>query len=168
MNDQAPRVITIPAGTGATTLRVLNDLITFTLRGEQTQRAFSLFFDQVPPGGGVPAHTQRGQETFIMFDGELEFSAPDGTAPHTFTATRGTVIHVPEGVAHAYRNTSTAPATFFVIFAPTGASERFFEQLGVPVTGPDHLPLFAPPDPLVLQGLLEKLGIRIVTPSSQD
>jgi hypothetical protein len=45
MNDQAPRVITIPAGTGTTTLRVIHDLITFTLCGDQTQRAFSLFFD---------------------------------------------------------------------------------------------------------------------------
>jgi mannose-6-phosphate isomerase-like protein (cupin superfamily) len=168
MNDQAPRVITIPAGTGTTTLRVIHDLITFTLCGDQTQRAFSLFFDQVPPGGGVPAHTQRGQESFIMFDGELEFSVQDGTTRHTFTATRGTVIHVPEGAAHAYRNASTAPASFFVIFAPSGSSERFFERLGVPVRGPDNLPSFAPPDPKVLQALLEELGIRIVSSSPQD
>ena len=164
MNDQAPRVITIPAGAGTPTLRVLGDLITFTLRGDQTRRAFSLFFDQVPPGGEVPAHTQQGQETFIIFEGELEFSAQDGTTLETFTAGRGTVIHVPEGAAHGYRNVSTAPAAFFVIFTPSGASERFFERLGVPTSGPDHLPSFAPPDPQVLAALLEELGIRIVSP----
>lgn len=168
LDDQAPQAITVPAGTGAATLRMLGDLITFTLSGKQTQRAFSLFFNQVPPGAGVPAHTQLGQETFIMFEGELEFSFPDGTATHTFTATRGAVIHIPEGVAHGYQNTSSASAAFFVIFAPSGMSERFFGELGVPVTGPDHLPLFAPPDPQVLARLAKEVGLRSVPPAPQS
>jgi quercetin dioxygenase-like cupin family protein len=163
MNDQGP-VIAIP--TEGRTLRVFNDLITIKLRGTQTQRAFSLFFVQVLPGGGVRRHTQLGQETFILFEGELEFSLQDGPTLTTFTATPGTVIHVPEGVAHGYRNASEAPAAFFVFFTPSG-SERFFERLGVPVTDPNHLPAFAFPDPASLGALLEEFGVRIVSPLSQ-
>jgi len=165
MTDQASRGIAVPAGSGRT-VRVLDDVLTVKLGGDQTHHAFSLFFDRVLPGGGVPAHVQQGQETFILFEGELEFSIGDGTALSTFTAARGTVIHIPEGVAHAYRNASGERAAFFVIFTPAGASERFFERLGVPVLDPERPPAFGSPDPQGLLALLEEFGIRIVPPFS--
>ena len=149
-----------PAGEGPS-FRVLSDVMMFKLTGAQTQNAFFLCFDQVPPGGGVNLHKQAGQETFLVFEGELEFctlSEPDGERV-IFTASRGDVIHVNEDVPHAYRNTTNVPASMFIFFTPAGA-ERFFQKLGSPTAESDEkVPSLSPE---LFRDLLRQYGVQLV------
>ncbi len=71
-------------------------------------------------------------------------------------------MHIPEGVAHDYRNVSEAPAAMLVLFMPAGQAEHFFAQLGVPVTDRTKPPPPALPDPVLLQKLLKNSQVQIV------
>lgn len=153
-------LILCPAGEGAS-FRVLSDVMTFKLTGAQTQDALFLCFDQVPPGGGVTMHKQAGQETFLVFEGELEFctlSEPDGERV-IFTASRGDVVHVNEYIPHAYRNTTEVSASMFIFFTPAGA-EQFFQKLGSPIMDSD---VKAPSlSPELFRDLLQQYGVQLV------
>lgn len=167
MSNYKPSVTVTSAQQGRT-FRVINDLITFTLGSAQTGGAFSLLFDQVLPQGGVPMHAQTGQETFIIFDGKLEFSFQEDQGTTSVTATRGMVVHIPSGVGHAYSNKGATSAFLFVLFTPTGTTEHFFERLGVPVTDGEHLPPFVTPDPASLLALFEEFQVRLVDPEGLE
>jgi quercetin dioxygenase-like cupin family protein len=160
MDDQTLYGTAVRPGEGRT-WQVLNDRVTVKLGSAQTQGAFALFFDQVPPGGKVPTHSHGGQETFMMVEGELQFRIQQGAALNAVTATVGTVIHIPAGAAHDYRNVSAATAAFFVLFTPAGASERFFERLGVPVPGPDDPPAQTQPEVAIPAALMEEFGVHL-------
>ena len=165
MSHQEQHLTYIPLEEGRT-FRVLSDIMTFKLGRADTQGAFFLCFDQVPPQGGAAMHRQQGQETFVIFEGELEFSTQDESETSTFTASRGAVVHVPAGIAHAYANISTVPASMLVIFTPAGLTERFFEQIGIPVTDRGNLPPPAFPDPERVQTLLQEHQVQLVMPPS--
>lgn len=166
MSEQGqPHLIFLPTlEEGAETYRVLSDLMTFKLSGTHTRGTFFLCFNQVPPQGGAGMHRQKGEETFIIWEGELEFSTQHENTITTFTASRGAIIHVPQGVAHGYRNTNDAPASMLVIFAPAGKAEQFFRTLGVPVADHTHAPLPTPPDLEALQALLQEHQVELVAP----
>ncbi len=144
--------------------RVLTDLITFKLGGSDTQGTFFLIFDKVEPQGGVAMHRQSGQETFIIFEGELKFTIQQNDEVSTFTASRGAVVHVPAGVAHAYNNTSTSPTSMFVLFTPAGKTEQFFERFGVPVTDEHMIPSPVIPDAETLRIMQQEYNIQLVPP----
>ena len=165
-SQQPPRVVVATARAGQT-VRVLDDLVTFTVTGSQTEGAFSLLFDQVLPQGSVPMHTQTGQETFIIFQGQLQFCIQDNGQMSTFTADRGTVIHIPAGVPHSYTNLTTSSASMFVLFTPSGKTERFFKRLGVEVTDPGHVPPFVMPPPETLAAVFEEFQVQLVPPPPQ-
>lgn len=168
MDHSTQPLIVLPPEEGQT-FRVLSDLMTFKLVSKQTQNAFFLCFSHVPPQSGVAMHKQAGQETFIIFEGEVEFSTLSEEKIVTFPAPRGTVVHIPEQAPHAYRNVSDAPASMFVLFAPGGA-ERFFQQLGVPVTDQTAVQASprAPFDPELLQKLSLRYGVQLVVPPSDE
>ena len=159
-------MIVLPPEFGQT-FRVVTDLMTFKLTSTQTQNAFFLCFHDVPPQSGVDMHTQAGQETFIVFDGELEFSTLKDEEVVKYAASRGAVIHVPEGIPHKYQNTSADPASMVVLFTPGGA-ERFFERVGVPIG--DHTQASAPlsPDPEEVEKLLRQYKVRLVAPPPES
>lgn len=158
-------VSVIASGQGRT-FRVFDDLLTFSLTSEQTGGAFSLIFDRLLPGGSVPTHSQKGMETFIVLEGQVEFVLQEekGGALVTYTAGPGSVIHVPQFLGHGYRNPTSAPAALFVIFTPGEGAERFFEKIGVSVPDPKAPPPFTFPEPDVLQQLMREYGIRHVAP----
>lgn len=161
MDHAAQPMIVLPPEEGET-FRVLSDLMTFKLVSEQTQQAFFLCFSHVPPQSEVAMHKQVGQETFIIFEGELEFSTLSEDKITTFAAPRGTVIHIPEWTPHAYKNASPAPASMFVLFTPGGA-EKFFQRLGTPIT--DQTPTRTPRalDPDLLNKLSRQYGVQLVS-----
>ena len=163
-----PRVTVATTATGQT-VRVLDDLVTFALSGSQTAGAFTLLFDRVLPGGAVPLHAQTGQETFILIEGQLEFSVQeDGEGQvSSFTAERGTVVHVPEGVPHSYTNPTASPALMFVLFTPAGKTRQFFERLGVPVADPANPPPFVMPEPDALAAIFAEFEVRLAPPPAR-
>lgn len=163
MNNQEQHVTFMHLEEGRK-FRVLTDLITFKLGGSDTQGTFFLIFDKVEPQGGVAMHRQSGQETFIIFEGELKFTIQQNDEVSTFTASRGAVVHVPAGVAHAYNNTSTSPTSMFVLFTPAGKTEQFFERFGVPVTDEHMIPSPVIPDAETLRIMQQEYNIQLVPP----
>jgi mannose-6-phosphate isomerase-like protein (cupin superfamily) len=118
-------------------VRLLGERYTIKLAGEDTGGAFALVEQLVPPGAaGPPLHRhQRTDETFYVLTGELEFAA-DGA---TVRAGAGSVVRVPRGVLHTYRNVGSEPVTQLVTIAPAGF-EAFFLEAGEPPDAPDQGP----------------------------
>ncbi len=161
-DDQEQQLIFIPSLEEGPTYRVLWDVMNFPLRSSQTGGAFLLCFNQLPADAQVGMHRQPGQETFIVWEGEIEFSTLSHGDLSTFNASRGAIVHIPEGVAHAYRNISAVPASMLVLFMPAGPTEHFFKRLGVPIVDRTQAPPPTLPDPETLLALLKDYQVNLV------
>ena len=100
------RTITILGAGEGRSVGVLGVIITFKLGGAQTEGVFALMFDRVNPHCATPMHRQRGDETFIIQVGELDFHMMQDGSVKTVKVGPGTVIHVPAGLDHGYSNTT--------------------------------------------------------------
>lgn len=102
------------------------DTIVFKLVGEQTGNAVTIGLAVTPPGGGPPLHIHhRDDEIFIMQSGDLEVWVDDAWQK----APPGSVVFLPKGVPHMFRNAGTEPSRHWVIVGPSGF-ETFFSQCG--------------------------------------
>jgi len=160
------------AATEGTTLQVLADRVTIKLGGEETGGAYFLAEDEVPPQGGVPLHSQTSQETFYVLAGDFEFTWQQSPAspPSSINLAKGSVVHIPAGVFHAYRNQGTAPGRILFLIAPAGMTAQFFAEIGRPVAGDRAAnPVPAPlPDPARLQAIMRQYGVSVHLPAPQD
>jgi len=107
---------------------VVGDTYTILLAGKDTAGRFCLIDIHIPPGGGPPPHRHDFEETFILLDGELEF---------TFRGVKrvvraGETINVPANAPHQFHNSSSQPARMLCICSPAG-QEEFFKEVGVAV-----------------------------------
>ena len=107
---------------------VVGDTYTILLAGKDTAGRFCLIDIHIPPGGGPPPHRHDFEETFILLDGELEF---------TFRGVKrvvraGETINVPANAPHQFHNSSSQPVRMLCICSPAG-QEEFFLEVGVPV-----------------------------------
>ena len=112
----------------------------FTLGGEQvvikvgadeTGGAYSLMHWQVPaaPSPAPPMHAhQLYEETFLVLDGDLEFTLEDESQ----VVATGDFIRIPPGTRHSYVNRSDRPAELLVTFVPGGIEEHFFKYRDQP------------------------------------
>ena len=109
-------------------LRVLGEVVTYKITSERTGGAYSLFEVVSEPGGGPPPHVQhREDEAFYVLEGEYEFLDNDG---HTMRVDTGSLVYVPKGNLHTYKNVGTTPGRMLVSQTPGGLHERFFEEIG--------------------------------------
>lgn len=79
-------------------------------------QGFAVFESKFPGfGGGPPAHHHDSyDEAWYVLEGEMEFSVNGQTA----TASAGSMVFVPHGFTHAFRNPSAEPARMLVITTP--------------------------------------------------
>ncbi len=102
-------------------------LITYKVTAEQTCGAYSLFEGLVPARDGAPPHIHhREDECFYVLEGEFEFLRGGDTV----TAGVGSLIYVPRGTLHAFRNVGGGPGRLLSSQTPGGLHERFFEEVG--------------------------------------
>lgn len=121
-------VTMLKAGEGIN-LWVLGILVTLKALGNETGGSYSLFEDVVPPGIGPPLHIHtQEEETWYMIEGEMVWKVGD----QEFTATKGSFVHLPRFVPHAFENKSDKPAHMVLTYAPAGF-ERYFLDIGTPV-----------------------------------
>lgn len=93
--------------------------------GAETTGGYSLHERVAPPGSASTAHAHQGvSEGFYVIEGEIEFTVAGGWV----TATPGTFVVAPNGVQHAWRNTSSADARVLVLFSP-GVALGYFEEI---------------------------------------
>src|SRR3712207_4789742 len=144
-------------------LRVLGEVVTYKITGEQTGGAYSLFEVVSEPGGGPPPHVQhREDEAFYVLEGEYEFLDNDG---HTMRVGTGSLIYVSKGNLHTYKNVGDKPGRMLINQTPGGLHEQFFEELGEPATGETKPPVPKyQPDVEKLVTIAAKYGIEIHPP----
>lgn len=77
----------------------------------------------VPPGYFVPPHVHEAEdEVFVMLEGRLTLL--DGTGERQ--AGLGSVVQLPAGLPHGFRNDGAEPVRFLVLVTPgTQAAEMF-------------------------------------------
>ncbi|MBV1853708.1 cupin domain-containing protein [Catellatospora tritici] len=99
----------------------------FVAPGAATQGRFGLFeWVSAPRTGGTDAHLHKTfSESFYVTAGAVTIY--DGA--RWVTARSGDFLHVPEGVAHGFRNDTDEPASMLVLFAPAPPREEYFREL---------------------------------------
>ena len=107
-------------------LRVLGELVTSKVTAEQTGGL--LVFEATSRSGGVlPPHIQHCEdESFYVLEDEFGFLG-NGC---TIRAGAGSLVYVPKGNLHTYKNVGTTPGKMLVSQTPGGLHERFFEEIG--------------------------------------
>ena len=142
-------------------LWVLGELVTYKVTAGQTGGAYSLFEVGVGPGGGPPPHVERHEdECFYVLEGEFEFL--DGG--RTTRAGAGSLIYVPRGTLHAYKNVGNGVGRMLVSHTLGGLHERFFEDLGEPATNGSAPPASVVPLNERIEAVAAKYGIEIAPP----
>ncbi|MFD5266443.1 quercetin 2,3-dioxygenase [Streptomyces sp. NPDC058335] len=118
---------------------LFTDLFTVYAGGEQTEGTFNFFTCEGPKGDTIPAHLHPDTyEVFFVTDGAVRLFVED-TAGEQYEKllTGGDFGFVPKNCPHAYRIERHGSRIVGVAAGPGGTFERFFENLGTPVEGPD-------------------------------
>ncbi len=138
----------------------MGDRYTVLLTAEETGGQFSLFDFEVPAGRGAPPHVHsREDETFLILEGEVEFTVA-GEARRTGP---GDVVFGAKGVGHSFRNVGIGMARLKVITTP-GGFEKFFAASGVPAGDRGKTaPLPNDEDKARMQRVAPEYGIEILT-----
>ena len=122
-----PSTTHLGSGEGSKSLWVLDELVTYKVTAEQTSGAYSLFEVVTRPGGSSSPHIQHKEdECFYVLEGEFEFLNNGGVVE----ASAGSLVYVPRGNLHTYKNVGSEPGRMLVSQTPGGLHERFFEELG--------------------------------------
>jgi mannose-6-phosphate isomerase-like protein (cupin superfamily) len=153
----------IPPGAGGKSLWVLGELVTYKTTSDQTGGAYSLFEVESRPGAGPPPHVQhREDESFWILEGEYDFVIEG----HTTRAGVGSLVYVPKGNLHAYKNAGDGPGRLLLSQTPGGSHERFFEEIGKPAADePGSQFLEGEPEMAKLAAVAARHGIEIPPPA---
>ncbi len=112
--------------------------------------------------GPKPCVQTREDRGFYVMAGELTFSAGN----QTLKVPEGGFLNVSRGTAHAFVNSSEAPARVLVLNAP-GGFDRFQLEAGHPLAGPDAIvPPASPEDLPRMAAVAAKYGIDLAPPPS--
>ncbi len=127
----------LPAGAGEI-LWVLGTFVTLKTRGEGD--GLSLYEVICPPESGPPPHIHHEQEeVFYVLEGAFSFLSGDTTVE----AGPGSFVRIPRGTLHTFKCTGAGTGRFLGASTLPGAHERFFREVGVPVS---DMVSFRPPD----------------------
>jgi quercetin dioxygenase-like cupin family protein len=123
MTQRMPK-IAMP-GTGPT-YAVVGDHYTFLATSEDTDGRYAFFEAAVYPGGGPPPHLHRREEEgFYVLEGEVAFYVNGNRQ----VAGPGTMLNLPVGVLHWFKNETDRPAKMLIWVAP-GGIEKMFQEVG--------------------------------------
>jgi quercetin dioxygenase-like cupin family protein len=123
MDEKGPQaIIREPNDNTGVVLR--GEPMAFLVTGNRTRHT-SMFDWTIPAGFATGLHVHRVQEeTFYVLEGECEWWVGD----RRVTATPGTFLFLPPGVAHNITNVSDKPARVLMTVSPPG-HEHYFEEL---------------------------------------
>lgn len=123
----------VEPGEGRTVQMPGKELVTRKVAAGQTGGAYSLFEVTVPPDAGSQPHIQHHEdECFYVLEGNFEFLHEDDE----IEAVPGSLIYIPKGNLHAFKNSGTTTGRLLVLQTPGGVYERYVEEIGEPVGDP--------------------------------
>ncbi|MDI1315514.1 cupin domain-containing protein [Prosthecobacter sp.] len=142
-----------PPGQGRI-VRAFGEEVEFVLTGEQTGERFTQWIETTPPGVGPPPHYHTLEdENFYVMEGSPEFFH-DGR----WTAvTAGSVVFMPKGEVHAFRNAGTTTLKMLITTVPSGF-ETFFTRCA------EEFAKEGGPDMAQITDIAAKHGIHFVHP----
>ena len=121
---------------------------------------FAVLEEMTPPQGGPPPHVNhREDEVFCVLEGELQFMVGD----RSVTATAGSVLHVPHGIPHTFKNVGTTPSRMLIFVTP-GGLEKFFEEVGVPTASAPTAPPFTEAELQKILAAFPRYGVEVLAP----
>jgi quercetin dioxygenase-like cupin family protein len=130
------------------------DRLRFLLTGRETSGELVMFMEETGPGGGPPPHYHANEdEWFYPLEGRVEF-LQDGQWNEV---PMGTVVFLPKGTIHTFRNCGDGPLRMLVHCRPAGF-ENFFIRCAA------EFDKSAEPDVAVLMQICEEHGIHFVMP----
>ena len=92
-----------------------------------TEGAYCVMELTLPPGGGAPHHVHHHEDEVItVVEGTLTVTSADG---REHAAQTGSVVRLPKGVRHAFRNATDAPVRMLITAIP-GGLDNYFAALG--------------------------------------
>jgi len=159
-----PSITHLGSGEGSKSLWVLGELVTYKVTAEQTGGAYSLFEVVTQPGGSPSPHVQHQEdECFYVLEGEFEFLNNDVVVG----ASAGSLVYVPRGNLHTYKNVGSEPGRMLASQTPGGLHERFFEELGEEAQDSTIPPVMeGPPDIERIVAIAARYGIEVLPPAS--
>jgi quercetin dioxygenase-like cupin family protein len=139
MDTQTPAVRVVQPNEGRM-LWVLGNHQTHKLTGDDTDGNVFIWEERVPPQGGPPPHRHLAEdEVFYVLAGELSFFSDEGATK----VGSGTLVHLPKGSVHTFKNTGATEAVALVLTAPAGF-ERYFAAIGTPAAAGEAAPPVTP------------------------
>ena len=162
MEMESQKTVHLGPGEGRAVRMPGAQLVTTKVAAEQAGGAYSLFEVEVGPGCSELPHIQHhDDECLYVLDGEFEFLDDDGST--TKVVGPGSVVYVPKGNLHRYRNTSETAGRLLVIHTPGGLRELFLEDTGEQMSSEVASPATGePPDAERIVRIGVEYGIEIV------
>lgn len=109
--------------------------VRFMITGRETGGRFALVEHPLPPRAlGSPIHTHRNEDEYTyVLRGRVGFQLGD----ESFTAGPGELICKPRGLAHAFWNAGSEPASMLELISPAGF-EQYFRDLAPLLAAPQR------------------------------
>jgi len=114
--------VTVIAPDAGRNISAFGSTAQFKLEGTHTAGRLCLGLAVTPPGGGPPPHVHHSDdELFIVVEGELEVWSEAGW----ISAPVGSVVYLPRGSRHTFRNAGATPSRHWVLTTPSGFDEFY-------------------------------------------
>ena len=144
--------VVVGPGAGATIQGPVGGLLTFKVRGAQTDGSLTAFENTIAPGEGPPLHRHAAEdESWYVLEGDLRFRFE----AETRHAPAGSFVFVPRGTPHCFQNVGERPARILVLFTPAGMEGFFDRHAGLPA---------GPVDPDLYRGIARAEGMEVLGP----
>jgi mannose-6-phosphate isomerase-like protein (cupin superfamily) len=106
--------------------------IVFKAWGKRSPGDLDLIEFGLPPGkdGPRPHVHRKHEELFYVVEGQMGFLVGD---QQFMQVGPGSVVHIPPGVVHDFRNSGSLRCRFLIVTCPSGL-DRYFEEMGALVT----------------------------------
>jgi quercetin dioxygenase-like cupin family protein len=106
------------------------NLVEFLASPGEAEAEICLIRGTMPPGVVVPLHSHADVEIFYVLEGSLEGFQDRNGIPRWTTVGVGDVVTIPGDTKHAWRNSSSLPAT--VIIVTTSKMYEFLNEITQP------------------------------------
>jgi len=97
------------------------------VHGTQVNGRYAIMENIAAPGTATPMHFHAEDEIFHILEGTVTFSI-DGDV---FNASVGSIVVIPAGAHHAWRNRSNSPIRMSTFFSPGGVEELYPKLVGL-------------------------------------